>query len=304
MRRPLGIALLLAFVGACAAQPEGPADPIAIEQFSAGTALDASASRQAVVDFVDAYAASPTEGAGALANLVAGPKLSSWVRWLSVQHREFTGTIAATADIRDVEFVGEVATQKATTAAQVGLSASVTFEFSPDGADAFDRARILDGPVTLVRADTGAYLVYDLSRDGVPMSAGIQLFEDQLARQDHVRVRMDSLFMFSPNWQFNVVIENLGTEPIIIDPETAGLYVDGDRVEGVTTDSLVEVAPGETVDGILAFPVQDSAEGRVLTLAYLAGDGPLRFDFPLNGLVTVVPPPAPVSSSTVTGATA
>jgi hypothetical protein len=302
--RPLGIALLLAIAGACTPQPEGPADPIAVEQFSAGTALDASASRQAVVDFVDAYAASPTEGAVALANLVAGPKLSSWVRWLNVQHREFTGTIAASADIRDVEFVGEVTTERETMAAQVGLSASVTFQFSPEGAAAFDRARILDGPVTLVRAANGAYLVYDLSRDGVPMSDGIQLFQDQLDRQDHVRVVMDSLFMFPPNWQFNVVIENLGTRPLVIDPAEAGLYVDDVRVDGVTTRSLLEIAPGQTIDGILAFPVQDSAEGRVLTLAYRVGDEPLRFEFPLNGLVTVIPPPAPGSASTVTGATA
>jgi hypothetical protein len=303
MRRPLGIALLLMFVGACAPQPEGPSDPIAIEQFSAGTALDASASRQTVVDFVDAYAASPTEGAGPLANLVAGPKLSSWVRWLSVQHREFTGTIAASADIHDVEFVGEV-TQQQTKAAQVGLSASVTFEFSPDGAAAFDRARILDGPVTLVRAENGAYLVYDLSRDGIPMSSGIQLFRNQVERQAHVRVVMDSLFMFPPNWQFNVVIQNLGKEPLLIDRQAVGLYVDDTRVDGVTTGSLEEIPPGATIDGILAFPVQESAEGRVLTLAYESGGGALRFEFPLEGLVTVIPPAAPGQDSNVTGVTA
>ncbi len=303
MRRAPLIALMLV-AGACTPQPEGPADPIAIEQFTAGTALDASASRQAVVDFVAAYAASPTEGAGPLAELVAGPKLASWVRWLNVQHREFTGTISASTDIRDVEFVGEV-TQRETMAAQVGLSASVTFQFAPDGAAAFDRARILDGPVTLVRADTGAYLVYDLSRDGVPMSDGIQLFKNEVAKQGHVRVLLDSLFMFAPNWQFNIVIQNPGSEPLTLDPDGLGLFVGSSRVDGVLTGSLAKIPPGATVDGIVAFPVQDSADGRVLTLVYQSGGETLRFEFPLEGLVTVIPPAAPPEqSSALTGATA
>ena len=305
MRRSIPVLALLV-LAACAPELDGPSAPIAAEQFAAGSAFDASASRQAVVDFVDAYAASPTEGAGALANLVAGPKLASWVRWLDVQHREFPGAIDAVADIRDVEFVGALEAEEAR-GAQVGLSASVTFRFAPEGADEFERSRILDGPVTLFRTDDGAYLVFDLQRDGVPMSDGIQVFEEETRSRAGVEIVLDSLFMFPPNWQFNVVVRNLGTEPLFVDPDGVGLYVGGpdefERVEGAITGSLEVVLPGEEVDGILAYPLQDSAEGRVLTLVYGSGHDVLRFEFPLDGLIDVVPPPPPTDEETTTGVT-
>jgi hypothetical protein len=295
MRPALLLSLLLA-LASCTPEPEGPVAPIALEQFVAGAAYDASAARQAVVDFVDAYAASPTEGPGALAGLVAGDELASWVRWLDVQHREFPGSIHAVADVRDVEFV-VTAQARRTKAAQVALSASVTFRFAPDGDQPFERSRILDGPVTLVQGDDGTFRVLDLQRDGVPMSDGIQVFEAESRARDGVEVVLDSLFMFRPNWQFNVIVRNVGDAPVVLDRQTVGLYVedaDGfERVEGAVTDSLAVIPPGAEVPGILAYPLQDSARGRVLALSFTRGRDVLRFDFPLQDLVTVVPPPPP-----------
>lgn len=292
----LGTALLVA---ACAPAPEGPASPIAMEQFPDAPALDASSARQAVVDFVDAYAASPTEGVGALAQLVVGPQLASWVRWLNVQHQEFTGSIDAVADVRDVEFIGSIEARRAM-GAQVGLSASVTFLFEPLDDEAFERSRILDGPVTLLQAERGSYRIIDLQRDGVPMSAGIELFRDETRREGSVEITLDSLFMFPPNWQFNVVVRNSGPDPLVLNPDLVGLYVDGaggfERLEPVLTASLATVAPGMEAEGILAFPLQDSANGRVLTLAYGGGRHVVQFDFPLDELVNVVPPPPPTSA--------
>jgi hypothetical protein len=297
MRRRISFLLGTALaVVACAPAPEGPVAPIAMEQFADVPALDASSARQAVVDFVDAYAASPTEGVGALAQLVVGPQLASWVRWLNVQHREFTGSIDAVADVRDVEFIGSIEARRAR-GAQVGLSASVTFLFEPLDDDAFERARILDGPVTLLETQRGSYRVIDLQRDGVPMSSAIELFRDETRSEGSVEITLDSLFMFPPNWQFNVVVRNSGPDPIVLDPDLAGLYVDGvegfERLEPVFTASLAAVPPGLEAEGILAFPLQDSASGRVLTLAYGSGRELLRFDFPLDELVSVVPPPPP-----------
>jgi hypothetical protein len=195
-----------------------------------------------------------------------------------------------------VEFVAQIE-QPRTFASQVALSASVTFQFTPLETAAFERARILDGPVTLVQAEPGSYLVFDLQRDGVPMSDGIQLFEDQLLEDGEARVLMDSLFMFPPNWQFNVVVRNDGGTPLVADPSAIGLYVDGpggfQRVEGVLSESLEVIQPGATVDGLVAFPLQDSAAGRVLTLVYGSGRKTLQFDFPLASLVELVPPPPP-----------
>jgi hypothetical protein len=304
MSRPalFAIALLLA---ACAVAPDGPTAPIAIEQVSDSPALEASAARTAVVDFVSAYAASPTEGVGALAQTVAGPELASWVRWLEVQHREFLGTIDAAADVRDVEFVGALEEDE-TRVAQVALSASVVFTFDPTDDDPFERARILDGAVALVRSDVATYKVFDLQRDGVRMSEGIQLFRDEVRSESDVEVILDSLFMFPPNWQFNVVVRNAGPDPLFLDPEIVGLYVEEagafERIEPALTGSLTVVPPGTEVEGILAFPLQSSASGRALTLGYRQGRGrmaDLVFDFPLEGLVTAVPPPPPTDEETV-----
>jgi hypothetical protein len=288
--RALSFLLLL---GSCAPEPDGPVAPIAPEQIAVAPALDASAARQAVVDFVSAYAASPTEGVGALANAVAGTELLSWVRWLDVQHREFSGGIRGGADILDVEFIRAIDARRPL--AQVGLSAAVTFEFDPEGADAFERRRNLYGSVTLIQTETGVYKVVDLSRDGVPMSDGIQIFEDETRSKGGVSVTLDSLFMFPPNWQFNVVVRNTTEEVLLLDPEASGLFVEGtdgvERMAGVVTGSLAAVPPGGLVDGILAYPLQEAGEGRMVSLVYLAGRETIGFDFPLDGLVTVVPPP-------------
>ena len=290
---------------ACGPDPQGPQAPIAMEQVVEAPALDASAARQAVVDFVDAYAASPTEGVGALAQLVVGPELASWVRWLNVQHRQFidstdsTGSIEAVADVRDVEFVASIEGRRVT-GAQVSLSASVTFLFESSDEDPFERARILDGLVALVQTEKGAYRVIDLQRDGVPMSAGIELFREETRSERKAEVTLDSLFMFPPNWQFNILVRNSGSEPLILDPDLAGLYVEGaagfERLEPMIPGSLALVPPGMDAEGILAFPLQDSAQGRVLTLAYLSGRKLVQFDFPLDELVNVVPPPPPTTA--------
>lgn len=302
LRTALAVVVASVSLAACAPAPTGPAAPIALEQFDGAPAFDASAARQTVVDFVDAYAASPTQGARPLVDLIAGNELAEWVRWLDVQHGEFTGTISANADVRDVEFIGTLEAARAS-GAQVGLSATVTFSYAPQDADAFERARILDGPVTLLRTDAGGYRVVDLLRDGVPMTDGIQVFRNERRTEDGVTVTLDSLFRFAPNWQFNVVVDNPSGSLLELDPDASGLFVDtgasADREAGATTGSILAVAPGSQVDGILAYPSQDEATGRTLILTYRDGERILRFDFPLEDLVEVVPPPA----NGITGAT-
>ncbi|HZD17702.1 MAG TPA: hypothetical protein VE669_06140 [Actinomycetota bacterium] len=304
MRRlaPFLVPLALA---ACAPEPVGPLAPIAKEQVTPAPALEASAARRAVVAFVHAYAHSARVGVGPLVDLVAGNELLAWVRWLGVQHREFTGTVEATADIHDVEFVSTVQAGRAN-GAQVALAASVTFDFAPEGADPFQRTRFLDGPVTLVRTDDGRFRVIDLVRDGVPMSDAIQLFRNERRTEGDLTVTLDSLFMFPPNWQFNVVVENRGDRTAFLDLEGVALFVRQDdafeRLGGVITRSLAGVPAGGTVDGILAYPSQGSADGRVLTLVYGGGDEALRFEFPLDDLVRAIPPPPPTGQAPVTEA--
>jgi hypothetical protein len=294
----LGLVIVLA---ACGQEPVGPAAPIAPAQLAPDPALEASAARQAVVEFVEAYRESPDQGIRRLRQLVVGPDLQSWVRWLDVQHREFDGTIESAADVRDVEFIGAV-TARRIPLASVGLSASVLFRFDPPDDDPIDLVRVLDGPVTLIRTAPGTYRVEDLLRNGVPMSDSIQRFRHQVRTEGGVTVHLDSLFMFPPKWQFNVVIENATPHDVSLDPDGAALFVDrGDgfeRLDGALTASLGTVPAGETAEGLMVFQAQRSADGRVLSLVYGTGPRALRFEFPLQDLVTAVPPPAPTDAGT------
>jgi hypothetical protein len=300
MRTRALIVLVLLSLAACSPEHGGPAAPIAEAQVTPAPALHAGAARETVVSFVEAYRASPQNGAIALARLVAGPDLASWVRWLDVQHREFDGTIDAASDVRDVEFIGTLEARRAS-GAQVGLSASVTFVFDPADDDPIELIRVLDGPVTLVRTELGAYRIVDLLRNGVPMSDGIEVFRNEERTEGALTVQLDSLFMFPPNWQFNVILGNAGDEDVVLDPAGAAMFVDSgsgfERVDGVITPSLGVIPAGQTVEGLMVFPAQETAQGRVLSLVYGTGEDALRFEFPLDDLVTVVPPLPPVEET-------
>src|SRR5262245_51121811 len=307
MRVKAAFVLLSAIVfGACTNDTVGPAAPIDPAQLTPAPALDASAARETVVQFVDAYRDSPTDGIDPLKALIAGPDLATWARWLDVQNGEFDGTIQGVADVRDVEFVGALTTPRAT-GASVGLSASVGFRFSPaNGDESFDRIRILDGPVTLLRTSPGAYRVFDLVRDGVPMSDSIQPFRHQSRSEGDVTVTMDSLFMFMPNWQFNMIVTNDGSRAVHLAEDGAALFVergDGfDRVPGTVavTPSLETIPAGQSVEGLVGFRAQRTADGRVFSLTYGQGKDAMSFQFPLSDLVTQVPPPPPTDQTSAT----
>ena len=183
--------------------------------------------------------------------------------------------------MRDVEFVGAISNEESTST-QVGLSASVIFTYTPSEDDPIQLVRVLDGPVTLVRTAPATFRVVDLLRNGVPMSDGIVSFPNQRRTEADVTIRLTSLFMFPPYWQFNVIVENRGATDLELDPEGAALFVetaDGfDRVDGSITGSLDLVPAGSAVDGLMVFRAQDTADGRVLSLVYgtRLGRAPVR----------------------------
>ncbi len=298
MRRHLALAAVVLALAACAREPVGPAAPLAPEQLPAAPALLDASARRTVLEFLDAYANSPLDGGASLARLVAGPELERWVTWLAVQDAQFPGRIVGEVELRRVRFLTSAPVRRAT-GAQVQLSATVRFRFAPERGDPFERARILDGPVALVSARPGDWRIVDLTRDGVPMTDGIELFRNEVRTVDGVSVRLDSLFMFTPNWQFNLVIENRSRRPIQLDPDASGLFVeriDGsfERLEGIPSLALgLPLPPDRGVQALFAFPQQDSAAGRTLVLTFRGDRGSLRFSFPLEDLVSSVPPPPP-----------
>lgn len=282
---------------ACASAPVGPSRPIAAEQVLGGDGLDIAAARATALAFLSAYADSPTKGVGELRDLVAGPDLRSWVTWLGVQNREFDGTIEGTVDLRSASFTASVPIRDGV-GAQVDLSASVTFAFSPAGGDpTFERTRILDGPITLLQTGTAGWKVVDVTRDGASMAAGITRFDGQTHRLAGVSVRLDSVFRFVPNWQFNLVVTNASDATIALDAAGAALVVrhpDGvATIPTVPSPSLATIPPGATVNALIAVQFQDSAKGRVLSLPFVASDGRVRrFAFPLGGIIDPLPGPS------------
>jgi hypothetical protein len=305
MRRLIAVTLLAFTSFACAPAPQGPTAPLAREQVDAGQALDAVVARSSVEAFVRGYASASRDGGSALASVVVGPKLDAWVHWLDVQNAEFDGSIVGTPAIQGLSFVAEVDTGRAV-GAEVGLSASVAFTFDPATGPAFDRTRSLDGPVTVVKIGPADWRVLDATRDGVPMSDGIQLFKSEQQTDGGITVRLDSLFMFAPSWQFNVIVENSTDHAVQLEPTGVALLrrTSGavNRVEGALTGSLAVIPAHATVEGLMAYPTQDAAVGRTLAIAYRDGGAVLPFAFPLKGLVKVVPPPAPTTTAPLAGA--
>jgi hypothetical protein len=301
MRRAVAPLVLLVWLAACSSTPNGPAAPIAAEQLSGSEGLDVSSARQTTLDFLDAYADAPQDGGARLAGLVVGSKLATWVHWLAVQNSQFAGTISGQPEVRSVDFAETLALQGAI-GARVELGARVTFSYSPQDTDAFDRTRVLDGPCALLEIAPGDWRVVDLTRDGVPMSAGIELFRGVDRTRGDVTVTIDSLFTFAPNWQFNVVVDNRSGSDVQLDPNGVVLYTKQTegfgRTDGATTPSLNLVPAGGTAEGILAFPLQPEPTGRIVALVYDEGGRVLRFGFPLEDFVTSAPSPSPTASAT------
>jgi hypothetical protein len=293
--RVLLLALALGAAG-CVSAPADPSRPIAQEQLGGADGLDIAAARATVLDFLTAYAGSPSDGVGALRDLVAGPDLRSWVRWLGVQNREFDGTIDGSVDLRSATFTASVPI-RSTVGARVDLGASVTFTFTPaNGDEPFELRRILDGPLTLLRTGTAGWKVVDVTRDGVSMDAGITRFDGQTRRLAGVSVRLDSVFRFVPNWQFNLVVTNDTDGPIALDTTSAALVI---RQPGgiqtmptVPSPSLATIGPGATVDALIRVRFQDSSKGRLLSLPFVGTDDRVRtFVFRLGAIIDPLPGP-------------
>jgi hypothetical protein len=295
MRRLAVFGLVLLAATSCSPALEGASQPLAQEQVGAGLGLDVASARRTALDFVSAYAHATEDDGARLSALVVGPKLTAWVHWMTVQNQQFDGTISGTADVRSVAFVDSFLVENAV-GGRVNLGASVTLTYDPTAGETFERTRIMDGPVTLLRTGTAEWRVVDATRDGQSMDDGIQLFRELSMAGHGVTVSLHSLFMFTPSWQFNVTVVNRTGGLIRFEPEGLALLVrrqgaPPQRARGVYTQALVALPSGFDAEGLVGFPQQEEARGRTLSLAYrLAGGRHVTFSFPLGGVVTQVPP--------------
>jgi len=105
MRRLAFSGLVLLAATSCSPSLKGASQPLAQEQVGAGLGLDVASARRTALDFVNAYAHTTEDDGGRLSALVVGPKLTTWVHWMTVQNQQFDGTISGVAEVRSVAFV-------------------------------------------------------------------------------------------------------------------------------------------------------------------------------------------------------
>lgn len=300
MSRISSLALAIAVassVGSCAPTETGPGAPIALEQVLSAGAIDVAPVRATARDFVRAYADTGDDRGQALARLVAGATLSEWVRWLGVQNGQFDGVIRGHSYLEDITFV-QMASTDEYDIATVAVRGSVVFEYEPSDGDRFERARILDGPMTLVRVGVSDWRVADFTRDGAALSDGIRDLGDVRFQRDGVTLEVHSAFLFAAGWQFNVTIENSTGASVAFG--SARLVTASDRIDGVATQPLRRVSPRTGAVGILAFAAGQELSGAVLEVRYRDASGEvILLGVPLSDSIGALPSssPAPPASA-------
>jgi hypothetical protein len=295
--RLVPLALVLALLGAaCTQGPAGPASP-ASGAANLDDAVRAAGAREAARAFVQAYAATPDDGADELAALVGTPLLRRWTSWLQVQDEGFPGTI--TGDPSDV-LVGpalpfEVASVPGSSEIlrQVELRASVTFAFAPADGDPFDVVRSLDGPMRLIRGPGDDWTVLDFTRDGIPLTSQFEGVEDASDVGATAEAAVAAFFA-APTWQFGLVIR--AARPLRLSPDDLTL-VDPDGLlvatAGAITTQLERIHAGATVRGLAVFDPRSSSEGLSLRLDLRGG----VLQIPLEGRIHPIEVSAPASPS-------
>ena len=293
--RPRAAFLALALLAAACGGEERADAPHALEQVLPAASLDVAAVRSTALAFVRAYADTASDEGLALSRLVLGASLSEWVRWLAVQNGQFDGVIRSR--LSSVEVRGlQVASTERTDVAQVLLSASVTFQYEPFGSAPFERTRVLDGPLTLVRTGVADWRVLDVTRDGLAISDGVRDLGDERVTADGVTVELHSAFLFAAGWQFNVTIENATGESIRLEGVT--LTTAAGTEDGIATGPLLAIPRRTGAIGILAFPAGTDLTRPVLELRFATADGaPIvvraRLAAAIGDLPGASPTPAP-----------
>lgn len=303
MRRLVVPSALLLVLVACSSNVVPPRETLAREQVVAGRGLDVAAARQAVVDFLDAYAHSADDGGTALQRTVAGDKLSDWVHWLTVQNQSFPGTISGSVELRSLNYLLAIPTQ-GTLAARIDLGATVRFQYAPDQGQPFSADRIMDGVATLVLRNPADWGVLDITRDGRSMADAIQVFKNVSRSSAGITVKIDSLFTFQPYWSFNLVVRNGSKQTISFDPKDASLapeHPEGEQPKKgqAVTPPLAEIRAGDTVEGSINFTTPASPDNQVLHLPLRMGKRIVVFEFPLGAIVNPAPSPSPTVSPPV-----
>jgi hypothetical protein len=291
------LALLLFVVAlasvACRASGSGPTGPVVPAEVTPDDAIKAAGARAAAEAFVQAYAADTGTGVGALEALAGTPLVKGWVHWLSVQNREFPGTISGTVTS---DLIGPAAPFAITNVPgsdtilrQVDVRATITFALHPAVGQQQQAIRSLDGPMRFIQSPDGTWKVLDFTRDGVLLTQEFEVLHAAPVAHGGVRIAIGA-FMSAPYWQFGLEVASRG--PVSFAKAiTELLDANGNRVSSASavTRSLTSVRPGERIEGMVSFPAQPSAAGLTLYIVARGPAGPIGFSFPLGSLIHPLP---------------
>jgi hypothetical protein len=305
-RAPILALLLIAVACATGGRPTELGGPVVLAE----AARDAAAT-ETVERFLRAYAEAPLDGALDLSELAGSPVVAHWAAWLGIQYAQIGGVTGA-VDIRSIG-VGRSAptAEGAPEVLYVPIQASVTFRVPSSSGATLEQVRVLDGTVALVPDPEGAWRVADFTRDGVPLSASVFVFDPESGASSvterGVTIRVDSFIQDASEWAVGVLVRNEGERDVRITEGTVGL-VDATGslvVSGNPPAGAEVVAPGTTEEALVAFQIP--ADEELVGLRFFVGAIVAPSDPPVFMVVPIQPilrslreagaPPEPVPSA-------
>jgi hypothetical protein len=294
--------MLLAASTASAAcgSSEAPRAPVTTDQLEPAAALEETAARTAAIEFLHAYVDAPQDGIGRLRELSAARDLRRWARWLGVQNRELPGRLVGRLELSAVGGSVRVPIEDrpGDLVRDIEVVATASFRLTPKTGDDVATSRILDGPMRVVHTGPGRWLVFELTRDGIPLTRTFEVVTPPITDRSGGRlsVTVDS-FVSVPVWQFDLVVR-LDGRPITLHRSDA-MLIDrtGDVVAraNVVTRSIARVREGGEVEGLVTFDPLPSPRGLTLRLRFASGQRPLVVELDLAGRIDPLPlaEPAP-----------
>jgi len=308
-RAPILALVLVASACGSRGQPTELGGPVVLPE----AARDVAAS-EVVERFLQAYASAPMDGALALSELAGSPVVAHWAAWLGIQYEQIGG-VTGSVDVRSIGVAQPVSGPEGIGGLLlVPVEASVTFQVPKPGGAPLDQIRVLDGTIVLVPGPEGAWRVADFTRDGVPLSASVFVFDPQgggsSVTERGVTISVDSFIQDTSEWAVGVLVRNDGRRDVRITEGTVGLVdATGSLVVGGSPPAAAEVIQaGTTEEALVAFqiPTEEELAGlRIFVGAIVEPtDPPVFMVVPLQPILRSLreaggpPPPTPSAPGT------
>ena len=239
--------------------------------------------RGAALRFVEAYRATVL-GGDDLEAIAATPLMRRFAYWLAVTNRAFPGDITASSTVSTVG--PAIPVDPGGQVLDVELAAQVEVVAQPPDGDPLQLSVPLVGPVRLAATAPGAWRVIDFVRFGVPVSSAFVLLDLEYERRG-LRITLDS-FGAVPMWSFFVRVEATGSRALTL-AETDVTLVDADGAvvgEAIEVSApLLEVAPGQSIDGALSFDRLAEIRGVSLRIDLGGTADPAPLEIPLGPII-------------------